>query len=120
MSVRLNWRLDILGVTLSAFLAFAGLAMAHGDHEAKSEQAATASAAASPDAIAAYPLKTCVVSGESLEGDDADEPFNLVYKSEGHPDRLVRLCCKNCVKKFNANPEKYLKKIDEAAAKAKE
>jgi hypothetical protein len=30
----------------------------------------------------------------------------------------VRFCCKGCVKKFNAEPEKFLKMIDDAAAQA--
>jgi YHS domain-containing protein len=28
--------------------------------------------------------------------------------------RLIRFCCKGCVKSFNKNPEKYLKEIDSA------
>lgn len=71
-------------------------------------------------AKAAYPLETCVVSGDKLEGSDMGAPVDYVYKEEGKPDRLVRFCCKGCVKDFKKDPAKYLKKIDEAvAAKAK-
>jgi hypothetical protein len=72
-------------------------------------------------AKAAYPLDTCVVSEEKLEGGDMGAPVDFVYKQEGKPDRLVRFCCKNCIKKFNKEPAKYLKIIDAAAAgKAKD
>ncbi len=44
-------------------------------------------------------------------------PIDYVYKQEGKPDRLVRFCCKNCIKDFKKDPAKYLQKIDDAAAK---
>jgi hypothetical protein len=49
-----------------------------------------------------YPLKKCVVSGEPLGG-DLGKPVEVTYKGQS-----IQLCCKSCVKKFNANPEKYL------------
>jgi len=70
-------------------------------------------------AKAEYPLSTCVISGDKLEGGDMGGPVDYVYKQEGKPDRLVRFCCKSCIKTFNKNPEKYLALID-AAAKAKQ
>jgi hypothetical protein len=39
-----------------------------------------------------------------------------VFKHEG---REVRLCCKDCLKDFKKDPAKYMKKLDEAEAKAK-
>ena len=72
----------------------------------------TAVSAAIP---ADYPLKICVVSGDKLGG-DMGAPFDYVYKEDGKPDRLVRFCCKNCVKDFKKDPAKYLKLIDDAAA----
>jgi hypothetical protein len=68
-----------------------------------------------------YPLTTCVVSGEKLGGDMGD-PYIFTYKDKNikdDPGREVRLCCKSCLKDFNKEPAKYLKKIDEAEAKAK-
>ena len=59
-----------------------------------------------------YPLKTCLVSGEKLG--EMGDPF--VYEYQG---REIKFCCKGCLKDFNKDPEKYIKKIDEAAAKAK-
>ena len=69
-------------------------------------------------AKADYPLKTCIVSGEELGG-DMGEAVDYVYRQQGQPDRLIRFCCNKCVAKFEKNPEKYLKEIDETAAKAK-
>ncbi len=69
-----------------------------------------------PKAKDAYPLTTCVVSGEGL--DSMDGPYIHVYKEEGKPDREVRLCCKGCLKKFAKDPAKYLAKLDAAKPEA--
>jgi len=66
-----------------------------------------------------YPLATCVVSGDKLEGGDMGEPIDYLYTQKGadgkETTRLVRFCCPSCPKKFNKDPEKYLKMIDDAA-----
>jgi hypothetical protein len=67
-------------------------------------------------AKAAYPLDTCVVSGEKLEGGDMGPPVDYTYTQDGNPDRLLRFCCKNCIKAFKKDPAKYLEKIDAATA----
>jgi YHS domain-containing protein len=59
-----------------------------------------------------YPLETCVVSGEKLG--EMGKPF--VYQYEG---REIKFCCKNCLKDFKKDTAKYIKKIEEAEAKAK-
>jgi YHS domain-containing protein len=59
-----------------------------------------------------YPLTTCVVSGDKLG--EMGEPYLYKYK-----DREIKFCCKNCVKDFNKDPKKYVKKLEEAEAKAK-
>lgn len=51
-----------------------------------------------------YPLKTCVVSGEELGS--MGKPVVIT-----HDGVEVQLCCKNCIKKFEANPAKYLAKL---------
>lgn len=86
-------------------------------HDGEDHGSAAATDSANADAVAAYPLADCVVSGESLDDDSMGGAIDYIYKQEGQPDRLVRLCCKRCIKKFNADPQKYLKMIDEAAAK---
>jgi YHS domain-containing protein len=59
-----------------------------------------------------YTLKVCVVSGDKLG--EMGDPF--VYEYEG---REIKFCCKGCVKDFKKDPAKYLKKIEQAEAKAK-
>jgi len=55
--------------------------------------------------LPSYPLKTCLVSGDDLGG--MGETVNTLYG-----ERLIRFCCKGCVKSFNKNPSKYLPKLD--------
>jgi YHS domain-containing protein len=55
-------------------------------------------------ATAAYPLKTCVVSGNELGS--MGKPITQVYNGQE-----IKLCCKPCIKKFDANPAKYLSKL---------
>jgi len=59
-----------------------------------------------------YTLKTCAVSDEKLG--EMGKPY--VFEHEG---REIKLCCKNCLKEFKKAPAKYVKKIEEAEAKAK-
>jgi len=65
------------------------------------------------DQLAYYPLDTCVVSGESLAENGEDISINMIYKN-----RLLRLCCKECVAKVKADPDTYLKKLDAAVIAA--
>lgn len=46
---------------------------------------------------------TCPVSGENLATDTQGTPVEVQYRG-----RTVRLCCKNCVPKFEADPARYL------------
>jgi len=57
-----------------------------------------------------YPLKTCVVSGEKLG--DMGAPYAFT-----HEGREVKLCCKSCLKDFNKEPAKFVKKIEAAEKK---
>jgi hypothetical protein len=107
-------RAGLAGLCLLVLAASVSLVLAGEGNTAAASKEAVDSAAA----IAAYPLNTCVVSGDKLEDGDMGAPINFVYKQEGQSDRLVRLCCKNCIKKFNKEPAKYLKLIDAAAVKS--
>jgi hypothetical protein len=61
-----------------------------------------------------YPLDKCIVSDEKLGGDHGD-PY--VFTHEGQE---FKLCCKPCLKDFNKDKAKYIKKLKDAeAAKAK-
>lgn len=53
----------------------------------------------------AYPLDYCIVSGDKLD----DPP--VIKHVDG---REIEFCCHDCPKKFAKNPEKYLKKLDDA------
>jgi hypothetical protein len=58
-----------------------------------------------------YPLDTCIVSGEKLGG-DMGKPIVTVYQGQE-----IKFCCASCPKKFNKDPEKYIKLMNEAVAK---
>ncbi len=60
-----------------------------------------------------YTLDKCLVSDEKLG--EMGDPFKLVYKGQE-----FKLCCKNCKKDFDKNPDKYVKKLVEAEKAAKE
>lgn len=60
----------------------------------------------------AYPLKTCVVSDEEIGKDKDMKPY--VFVKDGQE---VKLCCSSCKKDFDKEPEKYMKKIADAAKK---
>ena len=63
-----------------------------------------------------YPTEMCVVSDEKLGGEmGAPIDYLHTYKVDGKEQtRLVRFCCKGCVKSFKKDPDKYLKKLDQA------
>jgi len=73
------------------------------DMAPKAEIAKTPEEKAKAEAlVASYPLQTCFVSGDRL-----DDPVDALYG-----DRLLRFCCKGCLRSFNKNPSKYLPKLD--------
>lgn len=82
----------------------------HGAAPAKAPDAASAPAAPADPNAKPYPLKTCVVSGEELG--KMGEPMRFTYKGQE-----IKLCCKDCEKKFHADADKFLEKITAAAGK---
>lgn len=84
----------------------ASAALAAGTCSGRAADGETAPAGTKP-----YPLTTCVVSGEKLG--TMGKPF--VHQFEG---REVQFCCKACLKEFNKDAQKFLKKLD-AASKSK-
>lgn len=68
--------------------------------------------AADKKAAKPYPLDKCIVTDEKLG--EMGKPY--VFTHEG---REVKLCCKSCLKDFKKEPAKYVKKMEEAEAKAK-
>jgi hypothetical protein len=68
----------------------------------------------------AYPLTTCIVSGDKLGS--MGKPYVYVYKDpnvKDDPGRELHFCCDGCLPDFQKEPAKYLKKYDEAVAAAK-
>jgi YHS domain-containing protein len=59
-----------------------------------------------------YPLDTCIVSGEKLDSDPDMKSYSFV-----HEGQEIKLCCKNCKKKFDKDPAKYMKKLADASTK---
>ncbi len=59
-----------------------------------------------------YPLTICIVSGDKLGV--MGPAVVQQYKGEE-----VQFCCKDCVKDFQKDPEKYMSRLHEAVAKQK-
>jgi hypothetical protein len=59
----------------------------------------------------AYPLTTCIVSGEAL--DSMGGPVTKVYAGQE-----VKFCCKGCIKPFEKKQAEFLKKLEAAPAAA--
>ena len=51
-----------------------------------------------------YPLDTCIVSDNELGS--MGDPISFV-----HAGQEYKICCKPCIKKFKADPEKYAAKL---------
>jgi YHS domain-containing protein len=51
-----------------------------------------------------YPLQTCIVSDEPLS--DSRQPISINYQGQE-----VRVCCRECKRDFQNDPQKFLKKI---------
>lgn len=56
---------------------------------------------------ASYPLETCVVGGGDLDGMGGAVSFE-------HEGRTVWFCCDGCEADFKADPDTYLKMVDDA------
>ena len=59
------------------------------------------------DAPKPYPLDKCIVTDEKL--DSMGKPY--VFTHEGQE---IKMCCKSCLKDFNKDKAKYLKKLEAA------
>ena len=92
-----------------AALALSGAAIAF---QQPAEKSSPQDAQVIAQQLPSYPLDKCPVSGEELGGTMGD-PVNFVQEG-----RLVRFCCKDCIKDFKKDPAVVLKQIDEAVVKA--
>lgn len=97
--------IKMLGVSSMA-LSF-GIVGAHEAHDhSKHTEAAEGSITEEKRIGDAWPLATCVVSGQPL-GSMGDPIIKL------HEGREVRFCCAGCVAPFEKDPAKFLTKADE-------
>lgn len=96
-------RTTLVAAILGGTLALSGLALAA--ELGKPGQARN---------VKPYTLKTCIVSGEKLDG-DMGKPYVFV-----HEGQEIKLCCKSCLKDFNKEPAKYVKKLAEAEKAGKD
>jgi len=55
-----------------------------------------------------YPLDTCMVTGEELGG-EMGVPIDFVHKN-----RLIRFCCRGCLRDFRQNSNAFIEKLDAA------
>lgn len=83
----------------------------HGGAEATPSKGADASAGTTTAAelksmqpSAAYPLKNCVVSGDSLT--EMGGPIAFDYGGTE-----IQFCCQGCIKTFKKDPEAYMAKV---------
>ena len=121
--MRLSRNLMTLLLAVAAMILFTGCSQAAGDaaedhsgHNHSSHAATDKPAADQGDkkveglpnyVVEPYPMQTCVVAGSELGS--MGKPISLV-----HEGREVKFCCPPCEPKFKEDPDKFLKKIDEA------
>ena len=60
-----------------------------------------------------YPIEKCIVSDEKLG--EMGAPVSKTYNGQE-----IKFCCKDCIKKFDKEPDKYLKKLADAQKKTAE
>lgn len=83
-----------LMTTLAAFTLVVGL----------SACATTDSNGTTTGKVKPYPKDVCVVTGNELGS--MGDPVTLV-----HEGQEMKFCCKPCVRKFKADPQKYLSRL---------
>ncbi len=67
-----------------------------------------------------YPLDTCIVSGEKFGG-DMGPPVVFIYQDKAKGiNQEIKFCCPMCKPKFLKDPDKYMKIIHDAEARAKD
>jgi len=64
-----------------------------------------------------YPLDTCIISGDKLDG-DMGPAIVFIYQTNGI-NQEIKFCCPMCKPKFLADPDKYMKFIQQAETKSK-
>lgn len=78
---------------------------------AAQEQVSEADQAVIDAQLPSYPLDTCVVGGEGL--DSMGGAKNVVVEG-----RLIRVCCKGCIRAVKKDPAKFIAAVDAAVIEA--
>ena len=94
--------IQIAAVLISAPLIFASCG------EKKADES-TGKANTENSEVKPYPLDTCLVSGEELGS--MGDAYVFVHKGQE-----IKMCCKKCLKKFNADPDKYISMLQKGKA----
>jgi YHS domain-containing protein len=104
------FRKKLIAVMTAAVI---GMAMYGGSGSAFAHEGHDHDVAASPAGSdeAAKKGKLCPVSGEEI-----DQPGKYTYEYKG---KVYNLCSAGCVEEFKKDPEKYIRKMKEDAAKLK-
>jgi YHS domain-containing protein len=91
-------------------LTIAVLALLTGAPALLSAADTNAPAGSAKAGVKPYPLKTCIVSGDKIG--EMGKPVTTNYMGQE-----IIFCCPDCVKDFNKNPKKYMKKLAKEEAK---
>jgi len=98
-------------IITTAVAAIAALALNSCATTEASSEGSPKTTASAPAGIERYPFDTCLVTDNELGS--MGDPVTLV-----HGGREVKFCCAPCVRKFNADPEKYMARLDRWIADA--
>lgn len=93
---------NIILAAFAAVLTFTASPALRADEGHKHHQAAEEPA---KPKVKPYTLDTCIVSDDKLG--EMGKPVVFNYK-----DQEIKLCCKDCRKKFDKDPATYLKKLE--------
>ena len=93
-------------------LTFSALILLAGTLALLQAGCATSPGRSTQTAAKPYPLDYCLVTGDKIG--EMGTPVSTIYKGQE-----IKFCCKDCVKDFQKDPDKFLKKLAEEEEKAK-
>ena len=89
-----------------------GLSFAQAEYPADEQVAETNVAVAVSGEVVNVGNKICPVSGEKI-----DEKLKVTYE---YQDKVYNFCCAGCISSFKADPDKYIKIVNEELSKESE
>ena len=95
-----------------AILSIAALALLAGALALVQTGCATDPGRSTEIAAKPYPLDYCLVTGDKIG--EMGKPPAIIYKGQE-----IKFCCKDCVKDFQKDPDKFLRKLAEAEQAAR-